>query len=278
MSNIKEKISRVFNFSNKEIKGLAVLLLILLGLIVFFFVQKKLIKKEAVPHQKKQQYLDSLAEVTLKQSLSDSSNKIDPNELSYFQWMDLGISSELANTILRQKRKHKQFNCLDEIKAIPGVDTSSMVNYYQLFSIEEHCVVVQQRIELFEINSVSKKELASIEGIPHKIASRIVNYRHKLGGYYSITQLQEVHKLTDEEYRLLKSRLKVDASKIQKIKINTAHHHELKSHPYLTSKQASTIINFRKKITRYNDLAQFKKVYGLTAADVKKIKPYLVFD
>ena len=84
--------------------------------------------------------------------------------------------------------------------------------------------------------------------------------------------------MTNVEYIKLKAVLKIDASKIKKIKINTANYVELKSHPYLTPKQATTIVRFRKKIIRYDGVSQFSKVYGLTDKDVEKIKPYLFFD
>ena len=278
INKLKEKCYSFFVFSKKEVKGLTVLLIILLSLITFFFIQKKLTKKAKYPTKEDQIYLDSLAKVVLNKSLGDSLYQINPNELSYFQWMDFGISSELANAILRKKRKQKQFNCLDEIKAIQGVDSSSLVQYFKSFSLEEHCPVVSKEKLSFSINQVTKKELSTIDGIPYNIASRIVNYRQKLGGYYSVLQLREVHKLTNVEYIKLKAVLKIDASKIKKIKINTANYVELKSHPYLTPKQATTIVRFRKKIIRYDGVSQFSKVYGLTDKDVEKIKPYLFFD
>jgi competence protein ComEA len=278
MKNIKDRLLSVFQFSQKEMKGLTVLLVILAVVMLFPVVQKSFLPKGIDTTKADQIYLDSIVETLLTQSWSDSTNQIDPNTLSYFQWMDLGVSSDLANSILRTKRKQKQFNCLDEIKAIKGVDTTSLVNYYEVFSLPIHCPKVVKKKVYFEINTVTKKKLASIDGVSYKIASRIIKYRNKLGGFYAVYQLKEVHELTNKEYAVLRSHLRVNTSIIARIKINFARHFKLKNHPYLTSKQASTIINYRKKIKRYKNIEQFKKVYGLTEIEVKRLVPYLSFE
>ena len=278
MGKIKDQFLSFFNFSKKETKGILVLIIVL-GIVLFIpSIKNHFTNQESFPSKEDQHYLDSITEILLKQSLKDSSNKINPNKLSYFQWMDLGISSDLANTILRKKRKQKQFNCLSEIKAIKGVSSSNLVNYYDDFSLIKYCPKIKKKIKYYNINTVSKKEISSISGISPKTAQRIINYRKSLGGFHSKTQLKEVPKLTKKEFNYLKSHLTKKSSPIKKININTVNRYSLKKHPYLTTKQASTIINYRKKISRYENISEFKKVYGLTANDVEKIQPYLSFE
>ena len=278
MGKIKDQFFTFFNFTKRETKGLLVLLIALAFVLLLPSVQNYFTEEDLYPSKKDQAYLDSITEILLQESLSDSSHKIDPNKLSYFQWMDLGVSSDLANDILRAKRKQKEFNCIDEIKAVKGVNTSKLVNYFSKFSLNEHCQKPQKKIKVYKINSVTKKQLINIPGISSKEAQRILSYRKKLGGFYAWTQLKEVSKLSNSDYDKLKTHLTIRSSPITKIKINRIKRQVLKRHPYLTAKQSSTIINYRKKIKRYDNMSQFKKVYGITAKEVKKIQPYLSFE
>jgi competence protein ComEA len=278
MGNIKEKFLLMFNFSQKEIKGVFVLIIILVFVLLIPVIRAQFISQESLPNKTEQAYLDSLAKVLVKQSFSDSTNKIDPNKLSYYQWMGLGISSDLANDILRKKRKQKQFNCIDEIKEISGVNSSELVNYFEVFALPVECPKIVKKLSVYRVNSVTKKELSEMSGISYKIARRIVAYRNKLGGFNSLRQLKEVQNLPDKEYSILKSRLIINRSKIVKVKINTISRFELKKHPYLTAKQASTIVNYRKKIGSYDNVDSFRKVYGLTEKDITKLSPYLSFE
>jgi len=276
IKNIKAQFLNTFYFLKKELKGLFILLLLLVILLLIPPVSRYFSSNQQFPSTSDQLYLDSISQQLLLQSLNDSSGKIDPNRLSYFQWLDFGISSDLANAILRKKRKQKQFNCLDELKAVKGVNSSELVNHFKNFSLPSHCVRPVVKVIHIEINAASKKELSKLKGINYKIASRIINYRNKLGGYYSLAQIKEIHNLTNTTFTALAT-LTVNKYLIKKINLNKVSKYKLKKHPYLTAKQASTIVNYRKKITRYDNLEQFKKVYGITSHDIKRLKPYLSF-
>ncbi len=288
MKNIKERLSNFLTFSKKEIEGLAVLFLLLGGVLLFPTVQRYFSPTEKVVEQSEQIYLDSIADVLLVQSLSESANKINPNLLSYYQWLDLGVSNQLANAILKEKKRRKKFHCLKELKAVKGVKSSVLANYFEDFSFVSDCsqevkeVIVSTKItvktkgERFELNSVSVKQLAGFVSLTK--AKGIIGYRAKLGGFYSVHQLKEVPGVKEKEFDLLKENVKVNPTKIKFLKINLLSKAELRKHPYLTEKQASTLVNFRKKIGRYEGLAQFKKVYGLSANERKRLQPYLLFD
>ena len=220
--------------------------------------------------EEEQRYLDSLEKVLNKQSVQGNNKKIDPNSLSYFQWMDLGASSDLSNEILKTKKRIGGFKCLYQFKNVKGVSSSSLTDYYNDLDLPLHCPKQPTSKTSFEVNSVTKKQLQTLTGLSHKIAQRIINYRSSLGGYYSLNQLSEVHKISSAELKILKAHLSVQKSKIKKIRINTAKYHQLKKHPYLTGKQASTIINYRKKIKKYTSLQELEKVYNLEPKECKK--------
>lgn len=278
MKGIKQQVVNFLQLSKKEIRGLFVLFFILGVVLLLPSIQKKFRPIPSSKVEEEQVYLDSIAEILLLQSVSDSSNKINPNSLSYFQWLDLGASKELANNILKTKKRLRGFQCLDQFKSIQGITNSTIENYYHDFSIAPTCPIKKEKLKPIALNTITHQQLKAIYGVSNKTAQRVVNYRTSLGGYYSTLQLKEVHKITSKELKLLTSRSLINKTQISKININSVNFFKLKKHPYLSGKQASKIINYRKKIKRYNNIQQLKKVYNLSKKDINRISPYINFD
>ena len=67
-----------------------------------------------------------------------------------------------------------------------------------------------------ELNSADSAALVSIRGIGPLTAGRIIRYRNALGGFASVSQLQEVTGMTDRNYQMILQQIFVDCSKIQK--------------------------------------------------------------
>ena len=60
-----------------------------------------------------------------------------------------------------------------------------------------------------------------------------MNYRNLLGGYYSVTQLNEVYGIDEERYNALKSWFTVDTSLVFKLDVNRLPQDSLSRHPYI---------------------------------------------
>ena len=58
--------------------------------------------------------------------------------------------------------------------------------------------------EIIELNVADTAMLKSIYGIGEKLSVRIVKYRKKLGGFYSVEQLKEVYGLRTENFKKIK--------------------------------------------------------------------------
>lgn len=99
-----------------------------------------------------------------------------------------------------------------------------------------------------ELNSADTLQLQDLKGIGPGFARRIVAYRDKLGGYYAKEQLMEVYGFTDKLYNLVKDHITVDATKIQKLKVNELTIAELKRHPYISYYEAKAIVDYRSSL------------------------------
>jgi len=132
--------------------------------------------------------------------------------------------------------------------------------------------------KLLEINSSDSASFVSLPGIGPVLASRIIKYRHLLGGFARVDQLKDVYGLPVETYDLIKERLIVDTLVISRININSADYKALVRLPYIEKFEVTAILKYRElkgNISRINELTE-NKLIG--AEKVAKMRPYLKFE
>jgi DNA uptake protein ComE-like DNA-binding protein len=131
---------------------------------------------------------------------------------------------------------------------------------------------------LTDINTCDSADLVKLPGIGPVLSARIIKYRNYLGGYASISQLQEVYGLSPETYELIKSRVKADTAVIKRIGINTASYKELSRIRYLEKYEISAILKYRDLKGRIDDIQELIDNKLVAGEKAGKIEPYLRFD
>ncbi|MDB4835446.1 helix-hairpin-helix domain-containing protein [Cyclobacteriaceae bacterium] len=264
-------------FTPKELKG-TVVLVILLGLVLIVPpIKRSLTPLVDQPDLQRQYVLDSLIhELTLQDKL-DSTHLIDPNQLTYFDWLDMGASEQVAKQLLYQKKKLGGYSCKQQLLFINGIKESEVGTFFPYFNLPDSCVVKKPKVEFsFDLNRVTKDALIKA-GIRKKVAYKYINYRKALGGFCDVDQLKEVYTVNQYELKILRQYGKLVTPVFRKIKINEITFFKLRAHPYINNKLASKIINYRKKIKEYHTFEDLGKVYGMTPATLDKLKPYISF-
>ena len=127
---------------------------------------------------------------------------------------------------------------------------------------------------LVEVNSADTTELKKIPGIGSGIAGGIVRYRERLGGFYALSQLEEVKHVTPE---LLKW-FKLENDSTRKLEINKASLDRLRAHPYLTFYQAKVIVEHRRKKGPIKSLSQLALYEEFAEKDLERLSAYISFD
>ena len=94
------------------------------------------------------------------------------------------------------------------------------------------------------INSADSAALESMPVFGPVLASRTMKFRNALGGFYNIEQLKEVYGLDSLGFEKVKLYLDVDTTMVDQICINQTDFYALKSHPYLSYKEAKLILRF----------------------------------
>ncbi|MBI3139222.1 MAG: helix-hairpin-helix domain-containing protein, partial [Sphingobacteriales bacterium] len=129
-----------------------------------------------------------------------------------------------------------------------------------------------------EINTADTTAFIALPGIGSRLAARIVHFREKLGGFYSIAQLGETFGLADSVFQQIKPFLKLQSVALRKININTATGGDLKPHPYLKWNIINALLAYRKEHGPFRSIEDLKKLQIMTDELFAQLSPYLMLD
>lgn len=128
-----------------------------------------------------------------------------------------------------------------------------------------------------DLNSCDTNDLLTIPQFGSKRAAKLVEYREKLGGFYSYAQLQEVYVMQNIDTVKLKDYLYINKRKIKKLNINTATYQELVAHPYIDAYLTKLILRHREQKGSVRDLTELQQITHAYPELVEKLRPYVVF-
>lgn len=212
--------------------------------------------------------------------------KFNPNNLAVSDWVRLGISEKQARVIKNYEAKGGTFRRKEDLKKMYSIrpeDYSRLAPYIDIPEEQKNEKVYvkkeypSRRPVIVEVNSADSAMLETVRGIGPVLASRIIRYRERLGGFYRKEQLKEVYGIDSLRYPAIAEQLNTDAGSIRKININTAGFDELRNHPYLTYKQKNAIIQYRKQHGAFTGIGDLRKIAILNTEILRKIAPYLIF-
>ncbi|MEO6230753.1 MAG: helix-hairpin-helix domain-containing protein [Ferruginibacter sp.] len=310
---MKKAIAEYFNFSRKERNGIAVLLFLIGMLIITPFFFPFFIKNETIDATEfsneiamlKEKQIDSAQTYTKRQYASGDykdfpKNKytekatgelfyFDPNTATADEWKRLGLKDKTIATIQKYVSKGGKFYKPEDISKIWGLHPDQIERlmpfiqiklmtpaYVQNKSFEPKIYQKTARtITIVELNDADTTSLIALPGIGSKLSQRILNFRDKLGGFYSIEQVGETFGLPDSTFQKIKSQLKLGTNGIRQININTITIDELKTHPYLRYTLANAIIQYRNQHGNFATIADLKKIMIMTDEVFSKVSPYL---
>lgn len=128
---------------------------------------------------------------------------------------------------------------------------------------------------IIELNTADSLDLLSIPGIGPYFSMKILNYREKLGGYFTIGQLLEVKGMDKEKLKKMKPYFRVDTSMVRRIPINSVDFKVLLKHPYSNYQVAKSLIKFRQSYGTIVDLEELHKSNLMPDSLFLRLKPYL---
>ncbi len=227
----------------------------------------------------------------------------DPNTATKEDFVLLGLSPKVAQTILNYRAKGGVFYKKEDLKKLYTLreeDYLRLEAWVQIKSdarpaqTEKAAVVSSGELNrpsfparysseekeqvVIDINWATVEDWQKLKGIGSAYSRRIVNYREKLGGFSSVQQVGETMGLPDSAFQKILPFLE-DSHIFRKIEINAASEFELKSHPYISSFQAKVLFNYREQHGSFTGMAALKKIGApFRDSDWERLEPYLSFE
>jgi competence ComEA-like helix-hairpin-helix protein len=135
---------------------------------------------------------------------------------------------------------------------------------------------ITKKFAITDINQADSAEWSALPGIGEKLASRIIHFREKLGGFYQIEQVGETFGLPDSSFQKIKPFLRMGTDSLRLINLNRASREELQSHPYIRWQIARQIMDYRRQHEIFKSVEELLQLVQMDDLKFKKLKPYLV--
>lgn len=213
----------------------------------------------------------------------------DPNTASADDWKRLGVKDKTVATIQKYISKGGHFYKPEDIRKIWGIRPDlqdKLIPYVKIENTQKqyansypdkasYSPYKKPAAQTVEINTADTAGFISLYGIGSKLAQRIVTFREKLGGFYSVDQVKETYGLPDSTFIKIKPKLILTNTSIKKININTASLDEMRSHPYIRYNLANAFIQYRSQHGNFSSVEDVKKIMIITDEVYNKVSPYL---
>ncbi len=215
----------------------------------------------------------------------------DPNTASTADWKRLGIRDKTIHTIQNYLSKGGKFYKPGDISKIWGLsptDAQRLIPYVSIKGETKGNIAFEKKeyaktsspyavktIQVIDVNLADTTAFISLPGIGSKLAQRIIAFRNKLGGFYSIEQVGETYLLPDSTFQKIKPKLTIVGNNVKQININIASIDEMKAHPYLRFNLANAIFQYRQQHGNFNSVEEIKKIMLVTETAYNKVSPYL---
>ena len=223
----------------------------------------------------------------------------EPNLADSIELLRLGLPSYVVNNVIKYRQKGGRFSTPESFARIYGLTEEKYKELKPYIYISKDFIkkpeqrkFLQERLKrehmmdslpkpfkypegtLVDVNAADTTELKKIPGIGSGIARRIVAYRNRLGGFYSLEQLNEVEFVSADLFKWFK----LESGSIRKLPINRVGLDKLRAHPYINFYQAKVIVEYRRKRGEIKSLSQLSLYEEFTEKDLKRLSAYVSFD
>ncbi len=222
----------------------------------------------------------------------------DPNTVSYHALTSFGLTRREALAIIRFREAGKVYRFREDILSCRDVSDS-------LYARLEPYIVIGEEFQYqpkqynntrdttqrksyttkpkpsftptkVDINSADSAALRPVFGIGAKSAAAIVEYRNRLGGFYSIEQLTEIDVIMESNYEKIIEQISLNNYDISKIDVNFAAAKEL-SHPYISNRAMRRLLKYRELKGGWSSVEEMIEDNIFTEEEALKLRPYLEF-
>ena len=129
--------------------------------------------------------------------------------------------------------------------------------------------------ETIDLATADTSLLQRVPGIGPYYARRIADYRQRLGGYVSTSQLAEIDGFPEESLPYFT--LGNGSEPVEKVNINSFSLNELKRHPYINFYMARAIVDYRRQNGPIADINELRLLPDFDEAAINRLRPYVTY-
>jgi DNA uptake protein ComE-like DNA-binding protein len=128
---------------------------------------------------------------------------------------------------------------------------------------------------IIDVNSADSITWTSLPGIGPVLASRIIRFRNKLGGFYAISQVRETYGLADTTFVKIQPYLQLNTVSLKNLDINQLDEKSLAQHPYIRYKMARLIVLYRNNNGPFRHAEELLDIPLVDDSIYRKLEPYI---
>lgn len=301
MRRLKLLLQYAFGISKVEANGLT----ILLPLILFIILLPTIIRSLAPPKITVEDEILKLDQLIANIKIDSvhvtppvyEYKSFNPNKVSVQALQAMGLKTTVANNWIKYLKHGGRFSSAEDVKKIYGLNDSifNVLQPHVKIAVkkqppDQSLIPKKQtkkssrnnafraRIQPFDLNTADTTTLQQIRGIGPVLSKRIVKYREILGGFIHKRQLKEVYGLKDSVLFQMDTLVYLTSSLPTRfVNINIASDETLRSHPYISHKEARAVISYRHQHGPFQVLEDLYNIHLLDSLKIAKIAPYLKF-
>jgi DNA uptake protein ComE-like DNA-binding protein len=283
-----------FKFNKQEQSGIFFLLLLLILAQIGYVVFKDnaiVGAKVMVPDLETQKQIDILRQnATVKDTLKIY--PFNPNLITDYKGYTLGLSLEEIDRLHAFRANNTYVNSAQEFQQLTLVSDSLLDAISPFFKFPDWVTnkatpFVQKAYintskesktgtVISDLNTATETELKLINGIGDKLATRIIKFRDRLGGFLVDDQLSDVYGLKPEVVERTLNRFRVlEIPLIKKMNLNTATAEELAHLVYIQKSVAYDIVAYRGRNGGIDSFDELLEIEGFPADRINRIGLYL---
>jgi len=211
-----------------------------------------------------------------KNSAKQSLKVFDINYASARDLYGMGLSSEFVRNWFAAKSGKGFVASMEEFRALQVCSQSQADQLVPYLDWSRYRSPIDRAETLVKVNlnTTDSSMLTQLRGVGKVLASRIVRYRNRLGGFVSEKQLLEVYGVDSSVFSKNQNRIGC-AGEVVKIDLNNVTENRLSSHPYISWSQAKLIVRFREQHGDFKHVQQLYALHGVDSTMIHRVEPYL---
>ncbi|MFB6344875.1 MAG: ComEA family DNA-binding protein [bacterium] len=206
--------------------------------------------------------------------------KLNINKASAEKLQNLpGVGPNLAENIVNYRRESDGYYRKSDLTRVSGIGSETLGEFRDKIKIGQD-VSDQKRNRdstRIDINSASREQLQTIDGIGPVTAERVMQYRKKHGDIRTRADLLKITGIGPKTAKVILRKVEelpggTDSTTGSKIDVNTANRNELRTLRGIGEVLAGRIIDYRDQHGGFSELSELQRVDGIGPATVDTIK------